>query len=476
MGADREAFFIGGTWTTPASARRFNVLDATTGESIASVPEAGEDDVDRAVDAARRAFESGWGTSTGVERAAAIRRFADALERRSAELAASVTRQNGMPIGLAQSLEAGFGVGFLRFYADEASRLDEPDIRPSQLGTETLVERSPMGVVAAIVPWNYPVVLAMSKIAPALAAGCSVVVKPSPNTVLDSYILAEAADEAGLPPGVVNWVPADREVGAYLVSHPGVDKVAFTGSTGAGRAIGAVCAELLRPVTLELGGKSAAILLDDVELDAVWPGLQFITMMNNGQTCVACSRLLVPASRYDELVDDVVARLGALTIGDPMDERTQIGPLATETHRDKVESYIARGRAEGTLLLGGGRPDAVPPGWFVEPTAIAVDNSATIAQEEIFGPVLSVIRYDGDDHAVRLANDSAYGLGGAVFSSDIERAKAVARRIETGTIGINGYPVALGSPFGGVKESGLGREFSAETLGGYLNLKSIYVS
>ncbi|WP_224401849.1 aldehyde dehydrogenase [Pseudonocardia sp. ICBG1034] len=476
MGADRETFFIDGTWTAPASDRRFDVLDATTGESIAFVPEAGEVDVDRAVHAARRAFEAGWGTSTGAERAAALMRFADALEKRGTELATSVTRQNGMPIGLARSLEAGFGVGFLRFYADQAARLDEPDVRPSQLGSQTLVERFPMGVVAAIVPWNYPVVLALSKIAPALAAGCTVVVKPSPNTVLDSYVVAEAAEEAGLPPGVVNWVAADREVGAYLVSHPDVDKVAFTGSTMAGRAIGGVCATLLRPVTLELGGKSAAILLDDVDLDAVWPGLQFITMMNNGQTCVACSRVLVPASRYDELVDGVVDRLRGLSVGDPMNENTQIGPLATELHRDKVESYIARGRAEGNLLLGGGRPADVPPGWFVEPTAIEVDNSATIAQEEIFGPVLSVIRYDGDDDAVRLANDSVYGLGGAVFGSDIERAKAVARRVETGTIGINGYPVALGSPFGGVKESGIGREFSAETLGSYLNLKSIYVS
>lgn len=476
MGAGRDAFFIDGTWTKPASDQRFDIIDATTGQSIGFVPEASEEDVDRAVDAARRAFDEGWGTSSGAERAAALTRFADALERRSGDLAHSVTVQNGMPIELSTALEAGFGVGFLRYYAGEAGKLDATDVRPSQMGSETIVERSPMGVVAAIVPWNYPVVLAMSKIAPALAAGCAVVVKPSPNTVLDSYVLAEAAQEADLPAGVLNWVAADRAVGAYLVSHPGIAKVAFTGSTAAGRSIAGVCAQLLRPVTLELGGKSAAILLDDVDLDAVWPGLQFITMMNNGQTCVACSRVLVPSGRYDELVDGVVTKLGELTIGNPLDPRNDIGPLATEAHRNKVEGYIATGKAEGKLLVGGGRPQGVPDGWFVEPTAIAVENSATIAQEEIFGPVLSVIRYEDDDDAVRIANDSVYGLGGSVFSADVERATSIARRVQTGTIGINGYPVAIGSPFGGVKESGIGREFGPEALSGYQNLKSLYVS
>jgi acyl-CoA reductase-like NAD-dependent aldehyde dehydrogenase len=318
----------------------------------------------------------------------------------------------------------------------------------------------------------------MSKIAPALAAGCSVVVKPSPPaTVLDWVIVADAVEAAGIPPGVINWVPGGPDVGAYLVSHPGVDKVAFTGSTAAGRSIATVCAGLLRPVTLELGGKSAAILLDDVDMDAIMPSLQFITFMNNGQTCVTCSRILAPAGRYDEMVDSLATRVAMLRVGDPLDPNTEIGPMATADHRDRVERYIEKGRGEARLVAGGGRPKGIDKGWFVEPTVFAyMTNDATIAQEEIFGPVLSVIPYDDEADAVRIANDSAYGLGGTVFSADTERAKNIARQVHTGTIGINGYPVAIGSPFGGVKDSGLGREFGPEALNGYLNLKSMYIA
>lgn len=475
---DRETFFIGGEWVRPASSRRFDMINASTEESLGHVPEASEEDVDRAVAAAREASDhSGWATAEPAKRAEALNRFADALQARSDALTKSVTLQNGMPIGLSQALEAGFGIGFLRYYAQLVASTGI-DKRPSQMGSETLVERSPIGVVAAIVPWNYPVTLAMSKIAPALAAGCSIIVKPSPSTILDSYVIADAAEEAQLPPGVINWVAADRDVGAHLVSHPGVDKVAFTGSTGGGRAIALACAQLLRPVSLELGGKSAAIILDDAKIDAIWPGLQFITLMNNGQTCVACSRILAPRNRYREIVDEIASRVSAMSIGNPMDPSIQIGPMATRDHRDKVESYIAKGKSEGgKVVTGGGRPKNIDRGWFVEPTVFAdVDNNATIAREEIFGPVLAVIPYDDEDDAVRIANDSIYGLGGSVYSADPERAKAVARRVQTGTIGINGYPVAIGSPFGGVKQSGIGREFGPEALGGYQQLKSIYVS
>jgi geranial dehydrogenase len=334
-----------------------------------------------------------------------------------------------------------------------------------------------VGVVAAIVPWNYPVVLAMSKIAPALAAGCSVVVKPSPPTLLDSFILADAAEAAGLPPGVLNWVPGGPDVGEYLVSHPRVDKVAFSGSTATGRSIATVCAGLLRPVTLELGGKSAAILLDDVDMDTIMRDLQFITFMNNGQTCVTCSRILAPADRYDEMVDARATRVSSLRVGDPLNPNTDIGPMATAAHRDRVETYIEKGKGEARLVTGGGRPKGIDKGWFVEPTVFAdMTNDATIAQEEIFGPVLSVIPYDDEADAVRIANDSCYGLGGTVFSADTERAKTIARPVHTGTIGINGYPVAIGSPFGGVKDSGLGREFGSEALNSYLNLKSMYIA
>jgi geranial dehydrogenase len=474
---DHDALFIGGNWVKPSTSNRLTVVNAATEEVLGSVPEAAEADVDRAVAAARHAFDGpAWAALSPAERSSAMRCFADELEKRSVDLSRTVSQENGMPIGLSELFEGTFAVGLLRYYADLAATTPVEESRPSQLGAETLVRRSPMGVVAAIVPWNYPVVLAMSKIAPAIAMGCTVVVKPPPGTLLDCFIVAQAAEAAQLPAGVINWVPGGREIGAYLVSHPGVDKVAFTGSTAAGRSIAKVCGGLLRPVTLELGGKSAAILLDDVDVDTIWPNLQFITYMNNGQTCVSCSRLLAPASRYDEIVDAVASRVSQFVVGDPLDRNVDIGPMASEAHRARVEGYIEKGRGEARLVTGGGRPRGLERGWFVEPTVFAyMSNSATIAQEEIFGPVLAVISYDDEDEAVRLANDSAYGLGGTVFSADVERAKAIARHVRTGTIGINGYPVAIGSPFGGVKDSGIGREFGPEALSSYLNLKSMYI-
>jgi geranial dehydrogenase len=303
-----------------------------------------------------------------------------------------------------------------------------------------------------------------------------VVIKPSPGTVLDSYICAEAAAEAQVPPGVLNWVAADRAVGAYLVSHPGVDKVAFTGSTAAGRVIARACGELLRPVTLELGGKSAAIILDDADLDLVTQGLQSAALFNNGQACYNCTRVLAPASRYAQVVEAMAAMAKGLKVGNALDPTTAVGPMASSLHRDRVEGYIAKGRQEARLVAGGGRPAQPGQGWFVEPTIFAdVSNSHTIAREEIFGPVLSVIPYRDEAEAVSIANDSDYGLGGSVWSRDAQRAQAVARRVQTGTIGINGYVPAIGSPFGGVKASGLGRELGPEALGGYLQWKSMYV-
>jgi geranial dehydrogenase len=466
MTVDRDALFICGGWVAPSTSMRITVLNAATEEVLGTVPLADVADVDRAVAAARNAVEnSEWSQASPADRAAAMTRFADELQSRSSELAQTVSQENGMPIGLSEAFEGGFAIGLLRYYADLAAKMSVEDVRPSQMGLETVVRRSAVGVVAAIVPWNYPVVLAMSKIAPA------------PATVLDWFVLAEAVEAAGIPPGVINWVPGGADVGEYLVAHPGVDKVAFTGSTAAGRSIAAACAGLLRPVTLELGGKSAAILIDDVDMDAIMPNLQFITFMNNGQTCVACSRILAPAGRYDEVVEALATRVAMLRVGDPLDPNTEIGPMATAAHRDRVERYIEKGRGEARLVAGGGRPKGIDKGWFVEPTVFAyMTNDATIAQEEIFGPVLSVIPYEDEADAVRIANDSAYGLGGTVFSADTERAKHIARQVHTGTIGINGYPVAVGSPFGGVKDSGLGREFGPEALDGYLNLKSMYLA
>ena len=477
MTMDRSAFFIGAEWVSPASTRRFEIVGASTGEVVATVPEAVEADIDRAVAAARHAFDStDWATRSPAERAAIMRRFLAALAARSGDLAHAVSIQNGMPIALSGLLEAQFSLGVLDYYAGLAEAAGSEDVRPSQMGRHTLVERSAVGVVAAIVPWNFPVTLALSKIAPAMAAGCTLVIKPSPGTILDSYVMAEAALEAGVPPGVLNWVAADRAAGAYLVSHPGVDKVAFTGSTGAGRAIAAQCGELLRPVTLELGGKSAAILLDDVDLPTFLGGVPMASLLNNGQACYNGTRVLAPARRYGEVVDALAATMASLAIGDALDPATQVGPMASAAHRDRVEGYIAKGKDEARLVQGGGRPAGAGQGWFVEPTLFAdVDNSATIAREEIFGPVLSVIPYESDADAVRIANDSAFGLGGSVWSGDADRALGVARQVQTGTIGINGYMPSLGSPFGGVKASGMGREFGPEALGSYQQLKSIYV-
>ncbi|MCP5389042.1 MAG: aldehyde dehydrogenase [Novosphingobium sp.] len=475
MITSRDAFFIGNEWVKPASDRCFTLINASTEEEIGTVPEAVEADIDAAVAAARKAFdESGWAQTSPAERAAVMERFMAAVAARGPQIAEAVSAQNGMPIALSTMLEGQFGAGVIQYYAELAKGLGQPDVRPSQMGKETLVERSALGVVAAIVPWNFPVTLALNKVAPAMAAGCTLVIKPSPGTVLDSYLLAEAALEAGVPAGVLNWVAADRGAGAHLVSHPGVDKVAFTGSTAAGRKIAGVCGEMLRPVTLELGGKSAAILLEDADIGTFLQGVPMACMLNNGQACYNGTRILAPKSRYDEVVGALADFAQSLTVGDALDPATHVGPMASAAHRDKVMSYVEIGKQEARLVAGGNSP--ANRGFFVEPTIFAdVDNSDRIAQEEIFGPVLSVIPYDGEDEAIRIANDSEYGLGGSVWSADSEHAKAVAHRVESGTVGVNGYMPSLGSPFGGVKASGLGREFGPEAIGSYQNLKSIYV-
>lgn len=473
----RNAFFIGNDWVAPSSSRQFTLVNASTGEEIGKAPEAVEADVDAAVAAARHAFDGpGWSDIGPASRADVMDRFLAAVAARGEELARAVSLQNGMPIGLSSLLEGQFAAGVIQYYSQLARGLGAPDIRPSQMGKETHVEGSPVGVVAAIVPWNFPVTLALNKIAPAMAAGCTLVIKPSPGTILDSQILAEAALEAGVPPGVLNWVPADREVGAYLVSHPGVDKVAFTGSTSAGRNIARTCGELLRPVTLELGGKSAAILLDDVDLDTFVQGAPMALLLNNGQACYNATRVLAPRSRYGEIVGAVADLARSLKVGDALDPTTQVGPMASAMHRDRVEQYIAIGREEGELVVGGGRPASAPGGWFVEPTVFAeVSNSARIAQEEIFGPVLTIIPYDDEDQAVSIANDSQFGLGGSVWSADSDHALAVARKVQSGTVGVNGYMPSLGAPFGGIKGSGMGREFGPEAIAAYQHTKSIYV-
>jgi aldehyde dehydrogenase (NAD+) len=473
-----DELFIGGEWIAPQGSGRISVVAASTEEPVGSVPDGTNADIDAGVRAARAAFEdpSGWSSWSSEDRAQALERLAVALESRAEETARRVSLQNGMPISLALQIEAVFPSVLARYYAGLIRQTPLQEDRAGLLGGTIHVLRKPVGVVGAIVPWNYPQTLAMFKLAPLLAAGCTVVMKPSPETVLDSLLLAEAILEAGLPAGVVNIVPAGREVGAYLVEHPHVDKIAFTGSSASGRLIARRCGELLRPVTLELGGKSAAIVLDDADLAGATEALFGATLLNNGQTCVNCTRVLAPRSRYDEVLEVFSALADALVVGDSLDPSTQIGPVASARQRDRVEGYIEKGRAEGgRVVAGGGRPPDQDRGWFVQPTIFAdVDNRATIAREEIFGPVLAVIPYDGVDDAVAIANDSEFGLGGSVWSRDVERANEIAKRVQTGSIGINHYMLDPAAPFGGVKASGLGRELGPEGLTAYLQLQSIY--
>lgn len=472
---DCTRFYIEGQWVTPRAGDTQVSLEAATGKPLGTAALGSAADVDVAVRAAERALHGPWGSTTAAERAAIMRRFADALAARADDTSALVSRENGMPIALSHAFNGAAPAGLLQMYADTIESTPLERARPSQAGS-TLVRREPVGVVGAITPWNYPQVLAMMKIAPALAAGCTVVLKPAPETALDGYVLGEAATEAGLPPGVLNIVVAGREAGAALVSHPLVDKIAFTGSTGAGRLIGAECGRLIRRCTLELGGKSAAIVLDDADLATFVAGLGDATFQNNGQTCTAQTRVLAPRSRYSEVVDAVAQYARDMVLGNPLDPAVTCGPMASEAQLERVLGYIDLGKKSGSrLVAGGARPAGLPEGWFVEPTVFAdVDNSEPIAQEEIFGPVVTVTPYDDDDDAVRLANDSEYGLGGSVWTSDEDRGIAVARRVRTGTIGVNYYMQDLGAPFGGMKSSGIGRELGPEALDGYLEYKSIY--
>ncbi|XVQ09643.1 aldehyde dehydrogenase [Spirillospora sp. CA-255316] len=475
---DRRRFFIDGQWAAPSGDRLQDQIEAATGAVIGIAALGTEADIDTAVRAARRALDEGpWGRTTASERSAVMRRFADALQARAGDTATLVSRENGMPIGLSQMLNGGAPAALLRIYADVIENLPLEETRPSQAGS-TIVRREPVGVVGAITPWNFPQALAMFKIAPALAAGCTVVLKPSPETALDSYVFADAALEAGLPEGVLNIVLGDRDAGAALVSHPLVDKIAFTGSTEAGRAIGQECGRLIRRCTLELGGKSAAIFLDDGEVETLLAGLDNASFLNNSQTCTTQSRILIARSRYDEVVDAIAGFADSYKLGDPLDPSVTMGPMATSAHLEKVLTYIDIAKHSGArLVTGGDRPADLDRGWFVRPTVFAdVDNNDRLAREEVFGPVLALIPFDDDADAVRIANDSDYGLGGSVWSADEDRALAVARRVRTGTIGLNYYTLDLGAPFGGFKDSGIGRELGPEGINAYLEYKSVYAS
>lgn len=473
-----DRFFIDGEWMEPLSARRLDVVSPTTEERLLSYPEAGPADMDRAVAAARRAFDDGpWPRMPAAERASYLRRVAALITARLDEIAWAWTVQVGAPISLTRKLVPQNATLFSH-YADLIERHPLLERRSRDDGGEVRILREPVGVCAAISPWNAPMVLLSYKIAAGLAAGCCMVAKPSPETPLEAYVMAECIEQAGLPRGVFNLVPAGREAGDHLIRHPSVDKVAFTGSTAVGKHIMRVCADRLARVSLELGGKSAAVLLPDADFARAMPSLMVYSMPITGQVCFSLTRLLVPNARKREFLDTFLPKVQALKVGDPADPATQMGPLAMERQRERVEGYIAAGRSGGArVACGGGRPRGLDRGWFVEPTVFTdVTPDMKIAQEEIFGPVVSVIGYDDEDDAARKANATPYGLNGAVYSADPERAFAFARRMRTGGLTVNGLIVDPKHPFGGYKESGMGREGGPEGLEGYLEVKTVHMA
>ncbi|NMO02652.1 aldehyde dehydrogenase [Gordonia sp. TBRC 11910] len=472
----RDLLYLDGRWV-PGSGGTSVLTSPATGATIGQTPVGSVVDVDAAVSAARSAFPD-WAGRTPVQRSVALHRLADEIQARATDVAALVTLQNGMPITLSTPAEGHGPAAMLRYYADLIVTEELETTRPA-VGRpgSTVVRSTPVGVVGAIVPWNFPQSLAMFKLAPALAAGCTVVMKPAPETPLDALALADAAHAAGLPSGVLNVVPGDVEVGRALVAHPGVDKVGFTGSTAAGREIGEVCGRLLRPVTLELGGKSAAIVLDDADLPAMAKGLASASLLNTGQTCYSSTRILVPRNRYDDAVDAIAEMARSLPIGDPFDPTTRVGPLISRRQRDRVLESIGWAVAAGAeIACGGVVPEGFSAGNYLAPTVLTqLDNSFAIARDELFAPVLCVIAYDTVDDAVAIANDSDYGLGGTIWTSDEQRALDIAPRIQTGAVGINFFSLDIGAPFGGVKGSGLGRELGPEGLGAYRRTQSIYL-
>ncbi|MFG2356993.1 aldehyde dehydrogenase [Streptomyces sp. NPDC048521] len=476
-----DRLFIGGSWVEPSNPELLDIASPHDHSVVARAAQAQPADIDRAVAAARKSFDEGeWRLTPPAERIAVLRRFNALREENAEKIAHLISLENGSAGWFTRAGQPGL-TRQANAYLKAAEEFGwEETLVPSDPASpvRSVVRREAVGVVAAVIPWNSPFSSATSKIIPALVAGNSVILKVSPENSLSMGFLAELLEQVGLPEGVISVLPADRETSEYLVSHQDVDKIAFTGSTRAGRRIASIAGEQLKRVSLELGGKSAAIILPDADIEKAVAGLKFGSLLNNGESCIAQTRILAPRGRYEEVVTALKELVGSLKVGDPNDPDTFIGPMIRPDQQQRVRDYIQLGIEEGARLVIGGPqiPEGLEKGNYVTPTVFAdVDNSMRIAQEEIFGPVLVVIAYDDEDDAVRIANDSEYGLSGGVWSSDEEHALAVARRVRTGTVTVNGASVAFDGPFGGFKASGIGREYGAVGLGTYTEYKTITV-
>ena len=468
----RDKFYIGGQWVAPSTKETIDVHNAGTGEVMGKVPAGSEKDIEAAVAAARAALE-GWSAIPVEQRAAYLQKISDGLKARADELAKTIAQEVGMPVKLSGRIQAGLPIANFANYAKIAREFKFEE----RVGNSVVV-REPVGVVGAITPWNYPLHQITLKVAPALAAGCTVVLKPSEVAPFNAFILAEVMESSGLPKGVFNLVTGlGPVVGEALVKHPQVDMISFTGSTRAGKRISEVAAQTVKRVALELGGKSASLILDDADLAAAVKGTVTGCYLNSGQTCTALTRMLVPESKYEEAAKIAAEVAKGFTLGDPLSEATRLGPLSSAAQLERVRGYIKKGVAEGAELVTGGAeaPDGVPAGgYYVKPTVFGkVKPGSTIEQEEIFGPVLSIITYKDEEDAIRIANDTPYGLAGAVWSKDEQRAQKVARRIHAGQVDVNGGAFNMNAPFGGFKQSGHGREAGVYGLEEFLEYKSL---
>ncbi|MBO9601949.1 MAG: aldehyde dehydrogenase [Novosphingobium sp.] len=470
-----DKLFIGGQWVAAKSGKTIEIVNPNSEEVVAQVAEAGKEDMDLAVAAAREAFDKGpWPTTSPAARGAALNKMIDLLEARIPELAAAWTAQIGGLASFAPMMHGGSIVA-LRGIAALGESFEWVSQKKGQGVDTVILAREPVGVVAGIAPWNAPFGIMANKVFYSLVAGCTIVMKPSPETPLEAYIIAEAAEAAGIPAGVVNLVPGEREASDHLVHNQGIDKVSFTGSTAAGKRIAEVCASRVARCSLELGGKSAAIVRDDFPIEVAAQILGNTITVLSGQVCAMLSRAVVSKHRHDELAEAIKGVMEGIKIGNSEDPETQLGPLAMKRQLERVEMYIEEGKKSGAdLVTGGARPAHMNKGYFIEPTLFAnVDNTSRIAQEEIFGPVLCLIPAEDEEDAIRIANESNFGLNGSVLTTDVQAAYDISRKVRTGVMGQNGMRMEFSAPFGGFKQSGIGREGGEEGLWPYVETKTV---